>query len=80
MDLTEGTSDTLTGTLTFNLASGSSGSCALTGLYNPDRHFMVLDVAHCQGNTPITRKATSALTPSIPPTVESLASIPCTTA
>jgi hypothetical protein len=52
MDLTEGTSDTLTGTLTFNLASGSSGSCALTGLYNPDRHFMVLDVAHCQGNTP----------------------------
>jgi hypothetical protein len=52
MDLTEGNSDTLTGTLTFNLASGSSGSCALTGLYNPDRHFMVLDVAHCQGDTP----------------------------
>jgi serine/threonine protein kinase len=52
MDITEGNSDTLTGTLTFNLASGSSGSCALTGLYDPDRHFMVLDVAHCQGNTP----------------------------
>ena len=44
--------ETVTGTLTFNLRSGSTGTCSLSGLYNPQRQFMVLDIASCAENPP----------------------------
>jgi zinc-ribbon domain len=44
--------DRLTGTLTFDAEGSSSASCAITGVYNPQSKFMLLNIGNCQGNPP----------------------------
>lgn len=44
--------DRLTGTLMFDSEENNSASCALSGVYNPQNKFMLLNVGSCQGNPP----------------------------
>lgn len=44
--------DRLTGTLTFDSEGSNSASCAISGVYNPQNKFMLLNVGNCRGNTP----------------------------
>jgi hypothetical protein len=46
------TTDLLTGTLMFGMGESNSGSCLVTGVYNPQNKFMLLKVGDCQGRPP----------------------------
>jgi hypothetical protein len=53
LQITEDNSpDRLKGTLTFDSEGSNSASCAITGVYNPNSKFMLLNVGICQGNPP----------------------------
>jgi serine/threonine-protein kinase len=52
LQMSKDRTDLLTGTLMFDSGGSNSASCAITGVYNPQSKFMLLDVGYCQGHPP----------------------------
>ncbi len=52
LQISEDSADVLTGTLLFDPGGSNSGSCSLTGVYNSQSKFLLLNVDNCRGRTP----------------------------
>jgi small GTP-binding protein len=52
LQISEDRTDLLTGTLMFDEGSSKPGVCSLTGVYNTQNNFMLLDVGSCKGTPP----------------------------
>ena len=52
LQISKDSADLIRGTLIFDSEGTNSASCAITGVYNPQSKFMLLDVGHCQGHPP----------------------------
>jgi hypothetical protein len=52
LQISKDRTDLLIGTLMFDFGGSNSASCAITGMYNSQSKFMLLNVGNCQGHPP----------------------------